>query len=85
MKNKYLKVYFKNPEYVDITKRVIRNYVDKIVVSNNSIKVTIKVAFSFCYAEDDMEITYNDTIIFDRKDLKIIRSNVGMLPKNIGS
>lgn len=65
-----LKAQMLNPKNVEQTKLLLQSYIEKIVVDNNSVKVTFKVTFSFCYGVGTFEIRYNHTIVKSRKMLK---------------
>lgn len=65
-----LKAQMLNPKNVEQTKLLLQSYIEKIVVDNNSIKVTFKVTFSFCYGVGTFEIRYNHTVVKSRKMLK---------------
>lgn len=54
-----LKVYFKNPENIEQTKIILHNYIQKVVISNEKIKVIFKVAFPMDVNGNEVEFAYN--------------------------
>ena len=61
-KIKELKEYMKNPTNTDLTKLLLRNYIDRIDVDNKTVKVTFKVAFSFCFNGEENAVYYTHTV-----------------------
>lgn len=80
-----LKDYFNNPKYIDLTKILLREYIEKVEVNNSTIKVTLKVAFSFCIDEKEQRISYNDTISYGRKGIIEYESELFTSPEKIGA
>ena len=56
-----LKKIMQNPVNIDSTKMVLRQYIDKVEISNNFVEVTFKVAFNFLICGCECEICYNHT------------------------
>ena len=52
----------KNPTNTDLTKLLLRNYIDRIDVDNKTVKVTFKVAFSFCFNGEEKAVYYTHTV-----------------------
>ena len=51
----------KSPTNIDSTKIMLRQYIDRIEVTNSSVEVTFKVAFSFLLGEVEYKVCYNHT------------------------
>ena len=60
-KIKELKSYMKNPDNTDRTKLLLRSYIERIDVDNKTVKVTFKVAFSFCLKGEEQTVFYTHT------------------------
>lgn len=60
-KIKELKSYMKNPDNTDRTKLLLRSYIERIDVDNKTVKVTFKVAFSFCLKGEEQKVFYTHT------------------------
>ena len=51
----------KNPDNTDRTKLLLRSYIERIDVDNKTVKVTFKVAFSFCLKGEEQTVFYTHT------------------------
>lgn len=81
-KIKELKSYMKNPDNTDRTKLLLRSYIERIDVDNKTVKVTFKVAFSFCLKGEEQTVFYTHTAKEYRLLIeKRIKPSVGKLPK----
>ena len=60
----------KYPSILSITLRILQNYIQSVIVDNNTIKATFKVAFNFWIDDGEFEICYNHTVIEARKNLQ---------------
>ena len=65
-----LKKDLQNPQYAEQVKILLHSYIESIVIDNNSVKVTYKVAFSFCHDGEEVEIHYNHIVAEVRKHLE---------------
>ena len=66
-----LKKALQNPQHIDKTKLLLREYIERITVYNNKIELTVKVSFFF--TSDDgksANFDYNHTIIGDRLSIE---------------
>ncbi|MBQ8914863.1 MAG: hypothetical protein IJ046_01635, partial [Clostridia bacterium] len=57
-------------ENVEKKKILLQNYIQSVIVDNNTIKATFKVAFNFWINDGELEICYNHTVIEARKNLQ---------------
>ena len=65
LKNDLLKT-----ENIEKTKLFLHNYIDSIVVDNNTVKVTYKVAFFVPIDNEEVEICYNHIVAEPRKSIQ---------------
>ena len=66
-----LKKALQNPQHIDKTKLILREYIERITVYNNKIELTVKVSFFF--TSDDgksANFDYNHTIFGDRLSIE---------------
>lgn len=79
-----LKQHMLNPANVEQTKFVLQQYIDRITVDNNSVKVTFKVTLFYCLDGKQQEISYTYFISERRKYLEKMRKTyVDELPKTL--
>ena len=57
-------------ENIEKKKILLQNYIQSVIVDNNTIKATFKVAFNFWIDDGELEICYNHTVIEARKNLQ---------------
>lgn len=60
-----------NPKNVKQTKLLLRSYIEKIVVDNNTVKVTLRVTFSFYYRDELYEVSYTHVIVEIRDGVRL--------------
>lgn len=79
-----LKQHMLNPDNVEQTKFVLQQYIDRITVDNNSVKVTFKVTVFYYLDGKKQEISYTYFISEHRKRLENSRkTRVEELPKTL--
>lgn len=69
-KIKYLKDHLLDTENAEQAKILLRSYIDRITVDNNSVKVALRATFSFYYNGMENEVSFSDTVIENRKNLE---------------
>ncbi len=58
-----LKSFLKDPQYTEQNRLLLHSYIEKIEISNTTIKATFKVAFPFCANNESYEAVYRHTKI----------------------
>ncbi len=82
--NSFIDLYEKNN--FDLTKMMLHQYIDDIVINNHSIQVTYKVTFSVAIDGEEVEIPYQHIVKEARKKLqKVSLPCVETLPKTKGA
>ena len=72
-----LKKALQNPQHIDKTKLLLREYIERITVYNNKIELTVKVSFFFTLDDGNLvDFDYNHTILEDRLLMENSRSRL---------
>lgn len=79
-----LRDYFEKPDLIDHTKMLLRQYIDKIEVSNKTVKVTLKVAFTFYLDGKEESVVYRYIVSEFRNNVeKSFKAAPNLLPKTM--
>ena len=72
-----LKKALQNPQHIDKTKLLLREYIERITVYNKKIELTVKVSFFFALDDGNLvNYDYNHTILEDRLLIENSRSRL---------
>lgn len=67
-----LKTYFANPKHIDETKYILHQYIHKVIISRESVKVIFKIAFPMELNGNNIELTYNQALSEPRSTVESV-------------